>query len=130
MDNESSFRQPSILEEQLLSRLVSTEFPGRAEIVKQMHGVRVMRIDHEGSLVLRPSGHPVPAIVDRSIPVEAEGVDEDGIAIHLLLHVHQGLLKELEIYKDDGSPIRRMPRAEEFTLLVLPFEWRSNGPND
>jgi hypothetical protein len=47
------------------------------------------------------------------IPVEAQAVDADGVPIDVLLHVVDGVIKELEIYRVDGCPIQ----AEELGLL-------------
>ena len=73
----------------------------------------------EGSLGFEHvKGHPQATVLKR-IPVEASGKDQDGVQIHVLLHVLDGAAKELEIYKDDGSPILRMPNPREMQLLVL-----------
>jgi hypothetical protein len=32
----------------------------------------------------------------------------------------KGFAKELEVYKDDGSPIRRMPSPGDLEIIVLP----------
>jgi hypothetical protein len=47
-------------------------------------------------------------------------VDEDGVHVHFLLHVVEGFAKELEFYKDDGTPIKRMPHPSELEIIVLP----------
>jgi len=36
------------------------------------------------------------------------------------LHVKDGQPAELEIFKDDGSPVKRMPSPSAFELIVLP----------
>jgi hypothetical protein len=62
-----------------------------------------------------------PAVVEKRIPVEADAVDEDGIHVHFLLHVVKGFAKELEVYKDDGSPIRRMPSPGDLEMCQILF---------
>lgn len=54
--------------------------------------------------------------MEERIPVEAELPDNDGVSIHVLLHVVNGLLAELEIYKDDLSPIQESLCAEKIRL--------------
>ncbi len=115
----SGFRPPSRDEHQLFHRLMEAEFPGKSAIVDQLHGVRVRSIDPEGSLELQPSSGSKKAEVIRRIPVEAAGRDDDGIIIHVLLHVVDGIVKELEIYKDDGSVIKSFPRSHNLDLVVL-----------
>lgn len=58
-----------------------------------------------------------PAVVQERVVAEGYYSDEDtgshdGPQVHVLLHVMEGRLAELEIYKDDGSPIRKGPIAE------------------
>lgn len=120
MNTEQQFREFTPLEKDLIQRLLTADFIGRAEIAKQLENCRVRRIDEEGSLEIEPSGTVAAAAVEKRIPVEAEGADEDGIHVHLLLHVVNGFTKELEVYKDDGSPIKRMPLPGDLEVIVLP----------
>jgi hypothetical protein len=120
MTIEQHFRKPTPTEAEVIQRLLAADFPGRQEIVKQLDGCRVRIIDDEGSLELELSDATKPAVVEKRIPVEADAVDEDGIHVHFLLHVVKGFAKELEVYKDDGSPIRRMPSPGDLEIIVLP----------
>jgi hypothetical protein len=58
--------------------------------------------------------------VVKRIPVEAEGKDEDGVVIHMLLRVVDGRPIELEFFREDGATIKRMPAPSGFELIVLP----------
>jgi len=120
MKVEQHFREPTRTETEVIQRLLAADFPGKDDIAKQMAGCRVRTIDDEGSLELELRHAPRPAAVEKRIPVEADAVDEDGIHVHFLLHVVEGYAKELEIYKDDGTSIRRMPRADDLEVIVLP----------
>ncbi len=40
--------------------------------------------------------------------------------IYFLLHVVEGRVHELEIYKTDGSTILRLPAPDEVTVIALP----------
>ena len=42
------------------------------------------------------------------------------MAIHVLLHVKDGVMHELEVFKDDGSPIQNPP-AERDMVLFTPY---------
>ena len=109
MKIEQHFRQPTPTETEFMQRLLAADFPGKEEIAKQLASCRVRIIDDEGSLELELNDAASPATVEKRIPVEADAVDEDGIHVHFLLHVVKGFAKELEVYKDDGTPIKRMP---------------------
>jgi hypothetical protein len=119
-DIEQQFRPPTAAEAEVIQRLVQADFPGKKEIADQLNRYRVRRIDDEGSLALELSSDaPAAKVVEKRIPVEAEAPDADGISVRFLLHVIHGVAAELEIYKDDGTPIRRMPRANELNVILL-----------
>ena len=116
---ESPFRKPTDAERSLLDRLLEAQFPGRDELAPMLRNVLVRTIDDDGGLELRTEGGGEAPVVKR-IPVEAEAKDDDGYTVHALLHVVSGRPAELEIYKDDGSTVKRMPPASAFKLIVLP----------
>ena len=69
------------------------------------------------------------AIVKGRVPVEGEYSDQSSdeslregriVApkVRLVLHVVDGFLNELEIYKDDGTAIRKQPTPDD--LIVEP----------
>jgi hypothetical protein len=113
------FRTPTFSEQALLERLVEADFPGREDLLRMIQDLQVKTIDDEGSLELQSRSSERASVVKR-IPVEAEAGDEDGITIHVLLHVKDGQPAELEIFKDDGSSVKRMPSPGAFELIVLP----------
>ena len=47
---------------------------------------------------------PLAGVVSR-VPVEGEGIDSDGGTIAMLLHILDGVVVELEIYRADGEQI-------------------------
>lgn len=94
-------------ERRLIEKLLSEEFSGCEALRIQLATASVSSIDADGSLEFRVSGSP--AGVKRRVPIEGYYFDTEGDeprpAVHVLLHVVDGMLLELEIYKDDGSPI-------------------------
>jgi hypothetical protein len=115
------YRSPNAIERALLERLLEQTFSGRDELSKQLDGLCVKTIDQAGSLSLRPAPSAVPAEVKQRVVAEGHYSDEDessneGPQVRLLLHVVKGLLVELEIYKDDGLPIKKTPRPEDLVL--------------
>lgn len=94
------FRESTATEREILDRLLEARFEGREALRKQLGDCRVRRIDGNGSLEFLVHSHP-NAPVRWRIPVEGEVEDNDGIVVHLLLHVVDGIAQELEIYKDD-----------------------------
>lgn len=118
-NTESDFRKPTREERSLLERLLEPAFPGRDELAPMIRNILVRTIDHDGSLELRSEVSGQASVVKR-IPVEAEATEASGLRIHALLHVVGGRPVELEIYKDDGSTVERLPSAAAFKLIVLP----------
>ena len=102
--NDHTFRDLTTHEQGIIDRLLEKAFPGRDEICEQMKNCLVRTIDEDESLEFLVKSD-VKAKVKRRIPVEAECQDTDGVLIHILIHVIDGKVNELEIYKEDGSPI-------------------------
>jgi hypothetical protein len=119
MKPEQHFRKPTSEERALLEHLLQADFPGRHELASIMRDILVRTLDEYDGLEIRSQVEGKAPIMKR-IPVEAEAKDDDGFTIHVLLHVVDGRPVELEIYKDDGSRVKRKPSPSEFELIVLP----------
>lgn len=121
--NETMLNEPlrplTPLERRYVDRLLTVDFPGRAQVAEQLTDTLARRIDDEGSVELVPQSD-VRAPVLKRIPVEGESADSDGVPIYFLLHVIDSQVRELEIYKADGSPIHRMPAPEQVEVMALP----------
>jgi hypothetical protein len=103
---------------EILARLLDADFPGRDQVAQQVAAARAKTLDEHGCLELS-AGEAPPARVIRRIPVEAETVDTDGMSIHVLLHVVDGYIDELEFFRDDSGTIQRPVRAEDLRVIVL-----------
>jgi hypothetical protein len=116
---EEQFREPTPPERALLDRLLEADFPGKEGLHSLLRKVLVRAIDEDGSLEIK-SLNEGRALVIKEIPVEAEAQSDDGIRMHALLHVVEGRPVELELYREDGARINRIPPASAFELIVLP----------
>lgn len=114
-DSTESFRSLTQQERELLDALLSNDFPGRGELVEQAAHAKVRQIDPEGSLSFAPSA-PKAQVV-RRVPVEAEVEDEDGVTVHVLLHVLEGALAELEVFREDSKQLRRPLDVQQIRVL-------------
>jgi hypothetical protein len=112
------YRSPTEVELHLLATLLSADFVGAAALRAQCQEALVRQIDDDGSLSIIVD-QPSPAEVTRRVPVEAEISDEDGVLIHILLHIIDGYLHELEIYREDSDRVRRTIAPEALNLIVL-----------
>lgn len=117
--DESAFRPLTDAEQQVLTVLLSADFPGKSALQEQATDALAQPIDSEGSLALAPEAGAPSADVVRRIPVEAELEDLDGTTIHVLLHVVDGFLNELEVYREDSGAVQRDLSPHEFRLIVV-----------
>ena len=118
-DVETAFRPLSDTERDVLSQLLNHDFPGSAALREQMAHLLARRIDADGSLAFEPVGDACAAQVGRRIPVEAELKDLDGATVHVLLHVLNGRMNELEIYREDSAPLQVPIASKDLRVLVL-----------
>lgn len=117
VSGQSTWRPLEPWEKRILETLLECEFPGRDELQRQLEFLSARTIDKFGSLELRVAS-PILAEASRTVPVEAEYFDPDGVPVWILLHVREGQLCELEILKADGSSIQNPPRAELFIAKI------------
>lgn len=116
---EAASRPLDDCERAVLERLLSESFPGRNALEEQSRDIQARRIDADGSLAFAPNPDAPPADVARRIPVEAETEDVDGVIIHVLLHVLNGYMSELEIYREDSARVVRPIQPETLRTIVL-----------
>jgi len=100
----------------ILRLLMERPFTGRDELLAQVDSVAARTIDEDGSVSLQCSCD-VKAAVTARIPVEARATDCDGMTIHYLLHVADGSMNELEVYKDDSSKVVRHAEPEDLKVM-------------
>jgi hypothetical protein len=112
------YRQLDDYEKCVIRQLLSAEFTGRDEIREQLGSALAKQIDSEKSLQFLINPQCGRANVRSRIPVEGSFADSDGIQIHILLHVIDGVAQELEIYKDDGTPIIQMSSRENLSIFT------------
>jgi hypothetical protein len=113
---EAPYRALTAQEMQLLEKLLDHEFPGRDELRAQLGSVEGRTIDEDGGLSLRCSAES-RAPVSCRVPTEGRCVDVDGVHINVALHVVEGFVNELEIYKDDSSRVKQRPRAGDLAVI-------------
>jgi hypothetical protein len=104
---EPEIRALAPTEREVISVLLSEDFPGRDELVGQLDHVSGRIIDDDGSLELRVTADAPRAPVTARVATEGHMADSDGMMVHVLLHVVDGFMSELEIYRDDSTPPRR-----------------------
>ena len=113
---DERFRELTSAERKVIERLLQERFDGRNELLCQLDGAQVRAIDPNGSLSFRING-PTTAKVRTRVPVEAAAPDVDGASVHVLLHVVDGRMTELEVYREDLRPVLQFPAASKLTVM-------------
>jgi hypothetical protein len=110
------YRLPDKVELAVINKLLEKGFPRRDDLLAQLKDLMVKTIDSEGSLSLKVNPPVAPMQLRGRTVAEGYYSDEEvssseGPQVHVLLHVLDNRLVELEIYKDDGSAIKKPPLA-------------------
>jgi hypothetical protein len=113
---EREFREMTTAEQALIGRLLEDSFPGSEQLSAQVKTCLVRSIDENGSLDFIVSVDQKAAVYN-SVPVEAEAEDVDGVTIHILLHVIDGVAQGLEVYKEDLSRVIEFPAPAKLSLF-------------
>lgn len=105
-------------EQELLNFLLSEDFRGRELLVLQSRSILVSEECNDcKSIKLLVTKDSPRAEVNHRIPIEAEIPDEDGVVVHVLLHVVNGLLDEIEIYREDLQNLKTILDTKKAILL-------------
>jgi hypothetical protein len=115
---DEPFRALTTGELRIVQRLLQEAFEGRDDLISQLRDAHVRRIDDNGSLAFRVGG-PSAVQISARVPVEGEAPDVDGVPIHVLLHVVDGRLAELELYRNDLGTILEFPKAENLSVMSI-----------
>jgi hypothetical protein len=106
-------RQLSVREHKLLERMFSQLPCGADDLRRQLQHAEVSTIDEEGSIRFFVASPDRTNCITNRVPVTGIFDDDDGVPIYLLLHVGEGQLRELEVYKADGSRMITRPEPEK-----------------
>lgn len=112
---ETGFRPLDANEIALLKKLLDHDFQGRDALRMQLSSVTGRQTDEHGCLRLR-TDETIEADSEIASPTEGRCEDIDGGVIVVMLHVRNGKLHLLEMFKEDGSEILRAPKAEALSV--------------
>jgi hypothetical protein len=104
--------------QKIIEKLLTADFPGKSEIQHQLKNSSFEIVDKNGSLKIY-SQILNEALVVKTIPVEAWAHDIDGILIQVILFTQRGIVRMLEIFREDGGPIIYLPAVNNFEVIVL-----------
>lgn len=120
---EDAYRPLTNSERSILEKLLSVNLPGIQTLRNQIVHAQARILDECGSLKIKIDDsvpgrfHDGPLITARQ-PDRDTG-DEFGPHINVLLFIKSGFLDDLEIYKDDASPILDSLDPKKFGELFI-----------
>ncbi len=105
-----------------MARLLDVpDFSGRAALLRQWSGALVQPVSDDGTFLIRPRPDAPHAHVRHRIPTEGE-IEEASGSIHVLLHVLDARMSEVEIYHTAGEPVVGGFRLDRMTVWQ-PENW-------
>lgn len=127
---EPVYRTLTDPERSILEILLSTDLPGIQTLRDQVAHAKVQVLDECGSLGIKIEDSAPGLFRDGPLITarqpDRDTKDEFGPHINVLLFIKNGFLDELEIYKDDGSPILEPLDPGKFGELLI--DTRRAGP--
>lgn len=109
-------------ERELIAFLLRQPFPGRAELREQLGVTRVSaECDDCPTIEFAVDRSASRAPVQSRVPTEAEtsSTPREGTT-HVLVHVADGYLAEMEFFRFDLKPVRHLPQVSDLRLVDLP----------
>jgi hypothetical protein len=106
----------------ILSKLLSISAPGIEVLRQQMADARAVVSDEYGSISLdvhkaQPGNFSDGPLITAT-QFDTDTVENYGPKINVILFVKNGFINELQIYKDDGKPIKSRLNPDLFDLFL------------
>ena len=118
---DQTFRPITNNEREILDKLLSINFLGRDELRTQLTRLEAAVLDANGSLRFKVSvGENSPTSRNPVVEIRYldSGVGEKLCAhVNILLHLKEGKLSMLEVYKDDSTKVTRKLLPDEFFIF-------------
>ena len=106
----------------VLAVMLAHEFPGATELLAQLGSASTpMSDDTFPSIAFDVPSDAPRANVAATVPIEATAPDVDGMNVHFILHVRDGMLAYLDVFREDFGAITRWPTADELDVLTYPL---------
>jgi hypothetical protein len=118
-EHDNRVRAPTDHERRIIAKLIDPLVAVRKVLLQQLATVRVKQIDDDGSLELRTDPDATAVSLVHRVPVEAEVKDIDGTTVVVALHVVEGRLAELEIYRADGRDVTASVDPDTFSIVTM-----------
>jgi hypothetical protein len=116
--SDIEWRHLSSREQAILDQLLASDFTGKEELECQIANSLVTTIDEDGSIKFKIGSDACASGIRYRVPTEGEFQDSDGVAVHVLLHVIDGYVDELEIFKENTLRIQDWSQASSIRVFT------------
>lgn len=114
---EAAFEPISESKRKVIEKLLEPQFVGVEELRQQVPSLLVKQCDENGSIQLKAESSICSRVQDGPVAEarypDANTNDTNGVCVNVLLHVKNGRLWMLEIYKDDSSRVLSQPEPNK-----------------
>jgi hypothetical protein len=120
--SKADYRPLTDAERSMVTKMLSIDVPG-IEILREQARVATAKvIDEYGSISFKIDADSRSQFTDGPL-ISATQADKNTVCgygpyINIILFIKLGMLNELQIYKDDGSPILERVDPSKFELVV------------
>lgn len=119
--SDADFRPLSEWETGVLDRMLQVKFSGREQLLSQRDGLMAKTLDENGSLRFKVQSSkisPVNGLVVEGRFPDFENSAASAPAVNVLLHVKEGRLWMLEVYREDGAKISARPDPKRLVTFT------------
>lgn len=114
---DSDFRALTPLERALVAKILTALVLDRDAFLDQLTSAQARTTDAYGSIAFRVSadaaGHTADGPIINAVQLDRDSQAGYGPFINYVLFVKDGLIEELQIYKDDGTPPIEPPSPDK-----------------
>ncbi len=105
-------------ERAVLARILSADVAGVSALRAQAVSAEGYRIDTGAGMMIYLSVDPASPVsaLTGVFPLSVDAVARDGTSVEIILHVAEGRLRIIEVYRIDGEPLGELPSPESLTM--------------
>lgn len=113
-------RELSFEEWQVLSKMLSTDFMGKDSIVNQLKSAKVVSYCPCGckTVDIEVDNNLPKYEYGKTVPVQLTTYSQDGVPIMAAIHIRNGYVTELEIFRADSEQINEEIKLDQAVIEI------------
>ena len=105
--------------QKMLHRLMEVDFPGKDIVQSQLSEARYRIMDGGRILEIIPQEDCIQALPGKTVPVQGQVFDANGIIAEVLLFIRKGRVYMLEVLCSKEKETGELPSPEKFEVFTL-----------